>query len=250
MNRPSTMKGRHPGDYLMALSYRAPKPADAATSEPMPALLFHGAARRAFDLVAAIVGLVIFSPTFLLVSMAIRIDSRAPIFRRLVRHGYDGAEVSVLTFRSNEIARDAKNSSGMTRIGCFLHGTGLDALPQLMNVLSGEMSIVGPEPLLTPPKTILADKISLLSRVHKMKPGLTGWAQVNGCRGESNTAEATQRRVEYDMYYIENRSLLLDMKIIAMTVFSEWRAVPLASDQRAGPERKLKPQSLQRGALR
>jgi lipopolysaccharide/colanic/teichoic acid biosynthesis glycosyltransferase len=112
----------------------------------VPALPSRGAAKRVLDIVAAITGLILFSPTFLLVSLAIKIDSSGPVFCRETKYDCDGAGFLVLKFRINEIARNARGASGMTRVGRILSGSGVDGLPQLVNVLLGEMSIVGSRP--------------------------------------------------------------------------------------------------------
>jgi lipopolysaccharide/colanic/teichoic acid biosynthesis glycosyltransferase len=191
------------------------------TNDDGPVTLFRRTAKRAFDIIAAIMGLITLSPIFLLVSIAIKMDSRGPVFHRQVGHDYNGEEILVVKFRSSEITRRARNSSPMTRVGRVLRRSGLEGLPQLVNVLAGDMSIVGPEMFLSVPKTILTDQTPLISRQPTMKPGLIGWAQVNGCWGDSNTRDAMQRRIKYDVYYIENWSFLLDMRIIVMALFSK-----------------------------
>jgi lipopolysaccharide/colanic/teichoic acid biosynthesis glycosyltransferase len=115
----------------------------------------------------------------------------------------------------------------VTRLGRFMRHTNIDELPQLFNVLVGDMSLVGPRPHATSQNEVFAELISSFSRRHNVKPGITGWAQVNGCRGETDTLEKMQHRVEHDLYYIDNWSLLLDLKIVVMTVFSRkvyWNA--------------------------
>ena len=114
-----------------------------------------------------------------------------------------------------------RNDPRVTRVGRILRRTNIDELPQLLNVLSGEMSIVGPRPHATAHNTMFEEKIVPFSRRHNVKPGITGWAQVNGCRGETDTLEKMQRRLEHDLYYIDNWSFLLDLKIIFMTLFSK-----------------------------
>jgi lipopolysaccharide/colanic/teichoic acid biosynthesis glycosyltransferase len=161
-------------------------------------------------------GLVVFSPTFLLVSMAIKLDSRGPVFRRRRLYGYTGEETLVWTFRFNEFTTKATISSRTTRVGDILRSSGVEEFPQLINVLFGEMSIVGPQPLLTAPELRLPNQFFL--RQHKMRPGLISWAQVNGFGREVNTQEAIGRRIAYDLYYLEHWSFVLDMKIIAMNV--------------------------------
>ena len=109
----------------------------------------------------------------------------------------------------------------MTRLGRFLRRTNIDELPQLFNVLVGDMSIVGPRPHATAQNEVFAELISSFSRRHNVKPGITGWAQVNGYRGDTDTLEKMLRRVEHDLYYIDNWSFLFDLRIILLTVFSK-----------------------------
>jgi lipopolysaccharide/colanic/teichoic acid biosynthesis glycosyltransferase len=115
----------------------------------------------------------------------------------------------------------ALKTRAVTRVGRILRRTNLDELPQLVNVLLGEMSIVGPRPHPIALNEAFAERISPLSRRHKVKPGITGWAQANGYRGETDTIEKMRERIECDLYYIDNWSFLLDIKIIAMTLFSK-----------------------------
>jgi lipopolysaccharide/colanic/teichoic acid biosynthesis glycosyltransferase len=181
----------------------------------VPARLFHRVAKRAFDVIAATSGLILLSPTFLLVSMAIKIESHGPVFCPQVRYDYDNKKIAVLKFRSTMFTRTGESSSCVTHVGRVLRWTGIDGLPQLINVLSGEMSIVGPQPCVT------ADQISAERTSLFWRPGITGWAQVNGYWGESDIREGMRRRLEYDLFYINNWSFSLDVKIILMTFFSK-----------------------------
>jgi Undecaprenyl-phosphate glucose phosphotransferase len=185
-------------------------------------------AKRAFDMCIAGLALLVLSPLLLIVSLAIRLDSRGPVFFRQTRHGYDNEIIRVLKFRSMTTIEDGrhfkqavKNDPRVTRLGCILRRTNIDELPQLVNVLLGEMSIVGPRPHPIALNQAFAERISPFSRRHKVKPGITGWAQVNGYRGETDTIEKMRRRIECDLYYIDNWSFLLDIKIILMTLFSK-----------------------------
>jgi Undecaprenyl-phosphate glucose phosphotransferase len=186
------------------------------------------AIKRAFDIVAASVGLLVLSPLFLIVSIAVKLDSRGPSFFRQTRHGYNNETIRVFKFRSmtsledgNQFTQAVKDDPRVTRLGRLLRRTNIDELPQLLNVLSGEMSIVGPRPHPIALNAMFQQHISPFSRRHNVKPGITGWAQVNGYRGETDTLEKMQRRFEHDLYYIDNWSLMLDMKIILMTLFSK-----------------------------
>jgi Undecaprenyl-phosphate glucose phosphotransferase len=193
-----------------------------------PLSAFDLIAKRAFDLCGAGLALLVFSPLLLIVSLAIKLDSRGPVFFRQVRHGYNNEAIRVLKFRSMTTTEDGyqfkqatRNDPRVTRVGRILRRTNLDELPQLLNVLWGEMSIVGPRPHPIALNEAFASRISPFSRRHKVKPGITGWAQVNGYRGETDTIEKMERRIECDLYYIDNWSFLLDLRIILMTLFSK-----------------------------
>jgi Undecaprenyl-phosphate glucose phosphotransferase len=193
-----------------------------------PLSAFDLVAKRAFDISIASLALLVCSPFLLVVALAIKLDSRGPVFFRQTRHGYNNEVIRVLKFRSMTITEDGcrfkqavENDPRVTRVGRILRRTNIDELPQLVNVLLGEMSIVGPRPHPIALNEAFAERISPLSRRHKVKPGITGWAQVNGYRGETDTIEKMQRRIECDLFYIDNWSFLLDIKIILMTLFSK-----------------------------
>jgi Undecaprenyl-phosphate glucose phosphotransferase len=186
-------------------------------------------AKRVFDIVVAAAGIVMLSPLLLSVALAIKLDSRGPVLFRQRRHGYNNETIEVFKFRSMVVQREegekfvqaVRNDSRITRIGALLRRSNIDELPQLLNVLRGEMSIVGPRPHATAHNRMFEDKINVFSRRHVVKPGITGWAQVNGCRGITDTLEKMQQRVEHDLYYIDNWSFWFDLRIILMTVFSK-----------------------------
>jgi putative colanic acid biosynthesis UDP-glucose lipid carrier transferase len=126
--------------------------------------------------------------------------------------------------QEQEVIRSAtKDDERVTRLGSWLRRLSLDELPQFVNVLQGRMSIVGPRPHSVTQNDLFLSYTGDYAYRHRVKPGITGWAQVNGYRGEIDTAEKLRKRVEYDLYYIENWSLALDLKIIVMTVFRAWR---------------------------
>jgi len=177
------------------------------------------AGKRAFDIVVATAGLVLFSPIFLFVAIAIKIDSRGPVFRAQTLNSYNDENIPLLEFRTTIDSLTAKSTSIVTRVGGVLRRSGVDCLPRLINVLRGEMSIVGPAPYAALPNNIFAEQVSLVQQRHRVNPGITGWAQVNGCCGDSNMA--VRRRIEFDRYYIENCSFLFDIKVILMTLFSK-----------------------------
>jgi Undecaprenyl-phosphate glucose phosphotransferase len=193
-----------------------------------PLTPFNRAFKRAFDVAAAIVGLVLLSPLFVIVALAIKLDSRGPVLFRQTRHGYNNEPIRVLKFRSMTVMEDGADFTPVTRydprvtrLGRFLRRTNIDELPQLFNVLVGDMSIVGPRPHATAQNETFAKLISSFSRRHNVKPGITGWAQVNGYRGDTDTLEKMQRRVEHDLYYIDHWSLLFDLRIILLTASRE-----------------------------
>jgi putative colanic acid biosynthesis UDP-glucose lipid carrier transferase len=199
-----------------------------------PLTPFSRAIKRAFDVAAAIAGLIMVSPLFVVVAFAIKLDSHGPVFFRQTRHGYNNEPIRVLKFRSMTVMEDGDNfrpvtrhDPRVTRLGRLMRHTNIDELPQLFNVLIGDMSLVGPRPHATSQNEVFAELISSFSRRHNVKPGITGWAQVHGYRGETDTLEKMQRRVEHDLYYVDNWSLLLDLKILVMTLFSRrayWNA--------------------------
>ena len=183
--------------------------------------------KRAFDICAATAGLILCFPLFLIVSIAIIIDSRGPVFFRQTRHGFNNDTIRMFKFRTMSVVEDGhnftqatKNDVRVTRVGQILRYTSIDELPQLLNVLCGDMSIVGPRPHPTALNETFKEKISPFLRRHTVKPGITGWAQVNGFRGPTDTLEKMRQRIEHDIYYVDHWSFLFDIKIIIMTLFT------------------------------
>lgn len=187
------------------------------------------AIKRTFDIVVATTALIILSPLLSIIALTIKMDSRGNVLFRQLRHGYNNKIIRVYKFRSMivpksddcEFVSTKENDERVTAVGRILRRTNIDELPQLLNVLLGEMSIVGPRPHATSHNKLFEDQILPFARRHNVKPGITGWAQVNGCRGPADTVERMQQRVEYDLLYIDNWSFFLDLKIILMTVFSK-----------------------------
>jgi Undecaprenyl-phosphate glucose phosphotransferase len=185
--------------------------------------------KRAMDIAASSALIVILSPLLLLVALLIKADSRGPVLFRQTRHGFNNEPIRVLKFRSmttfddasDEFRQAVRGDPRITRVGRIIRRTNIDELPQLFNVLRGEMSMVGPRPHAVAHNDMYADRIRRMSRRHNVKPGITGWAQVNGLRGETDTIEKMRKRVEYDLYYIDNWSLLFDLRIMIMTVLSK-----------------------------
>jgi putative colanic acid biosynthesis UDP-glucose lipid carrier transferase len=165
----------------------------------------------------------------LAVAVAIRLDSPGPVLFRQKRYGLDGREILVLKFRSMSVTEDGKSvfvaasrgDARITRVGAFIRKTSIDELPQLFNVLEGSMSIVGPRPHAVAMNEYFRRTIPGYMVRHKIKPGITGWAQVNGCRG-GDDIEAMRRRIELDLAYIRHWSLWLDLRILFRTVSVVW----------------------------
>jgi len=185
------------------------------------------AVKRAMDIVGSACALIILSPLMLLIALLIKLDSKGPVFYTQERVGLDGKPFPIIKFRSMRV--DAEQHSGpvwataddprKTRLGAFLRKTNLDELPQFINVLLGDMSLVGPRP----ERPVFVEEFKKIvpryMERHKEKAGLTGWAQIHGLRGDTSIVE----RTKYDLYYIENWSLLLDLKIILRTILNQFR---------------------------
>jgi putative colanic acid biosynthesis UDP-glucose lipid carrier transferase len=189
---------------------------------------FYGAAwmvKRMSDVVIAASALLLLAPALLATAAAIRLDSRGPVFFRQKRYGLDGREILVLKFRSMSVTEDgkqtfvaaAKGDSRITRVGAFIRKTSIDELPQLINVLEGSMSIVGPRPHAVAMNEYYRREIPGYMIRHKVKPGITGWAQVNGYRG-GDDLESMTKRIEHDLAYMRHWSLWLDFRILLKTV--------------------------------
>jgi putative colanic acid biosynthesis UDP-glucose lipid carrier transferase len=181
--------------------------------------------RRAFDLVIAVVALVLVLPVLFAIAVAIRIGSPGPILFRQTRGGIDGRPFRMYKFRTmtvieNDVAitQVTRGDPRITRVGRRLRQTSLDELPQLLNVIRGEMSLVGPRPHALQHDIEFGKIIDGYALRSRVKPGITGWAQVHGLRGETSTIEAIQRRVDFDNEYIAHRNLRLDVFILVRTV--------------------------------
>jgi Undecaprenyl-phosphate glucose phosphotransferase len=183
--------------------------------------------KRVFDIVVASALLIAAAPVLALIALAIKLDSPGPVLFRQRRNGFNQREFRVFKFRTmttlddGDVVRQAQvNDSRVTRMGRFLRRTNLDEVPQLLNVIAGDMSLVGPRPHAVAHNNEYEERIRLYARRHNVKPGITGWAQVNGLRGETSTIDKMARRVEHDLYYIDHWSVPFDLKIILMTLFS------------------------------
>ena len=163
----------------------------------------------------------------IIIGLTIKVTSKGPIIFKQKRYGLNGEKIYIWKFRSMVVHEDGddkfiqatKDDLRITKVGRFLRKTSLDELPQFINVLQGRMSIVGPRPHPIALDEQHRENIYSYMLRHKVKPGITGWAQINGWRGETDTTEKIKKRIEYDIDYIKNWSLLFDLKIILLTIF-------------------------------
>jgi len=185
--------------------------------------------KRMEDIVLSSIGLIFLAPVMLLVALAIKLDSRGPVLFRQKRYGYNNRLIEVFKFRSmhqhqadaNAEKQTTRGDPRITRVGRFIRRTSLDELPQLFNVLGGSMSMVGPRPHATATKAagiLFEEAVKEYTSRHRVKPGITGLAQINGYRGETDTLEKIEKRVEFDLEYIENWSVWFDLYILFRTV--------------------------------
>ncbi|RJG05777.1 undecaprenyl-phosphate glucose phosphotransferase [Noviherbaspirillum cavernae] len=189
----------------------------------------HGVIKELFDKVFSIVALILLLPLFVVIAVCIKYTSPGPVFFKQPRLGLNGKQFNVYKFRTMKVHREqgivtqaAKNDSRLTSIGGFLRRTSLDELPQFINVLRGEMSVVGPRPHALQHNEMYKDLLELYMLRHRVKPGITGWAQIHGHRGETDTVDKMAKRVQFDLHYIQNWSLWMDIRIIAWTAFKGW----------------------------
>ena len=185
----------------------------------------NGFVKRVSDVILSTIILVLISPILLLVAIGVKLTSKGPVLFKQKRYGLDAEEISVYKFRSMtvtengaDVVQATKNDSRITPFGGFLRRTSLDELPQFINVLQGRMSIVGPRPHAIAHNEMYRKVIKGYMIRHKVKPGITGWAQINGFRGETETVDKMEARIQYDLDYLRQWSLPLDLKIIMRTV--------------------------------
>ncbi len=184
--------------------------------------------KRSFDIAAAAAALIVLSPLLAFAALAIRLDSPGPVIFRQRRYGFNQQPFRIYKFRSmttmddgRDIVQAREGDARITRVGRILRRLNIDELPQLINVLAGEMSLVGPRPHALAHDQHFERSIALYARRHNVKPGITGWAQVNGLRGDTSTDDKMRKRVQFDLFYIDNWSLAFDLRIIALTIFSK-----------------------------
>jgi len=183
-------------------------------------------AKRALDLAVALVALLLLSPVFVLIAVAVKLSSPGPVLFKQKRSGLNGIPFEIYKFRSMKVHSEEgivtqakKKDDRITRIGRFIRRTSLDELPQFINVLKGEMSVVGPRPHALEHDEYYSQHIENYMQRHAVNPGLTGWAQINGSRGETETINKMACRIDYDLWYVRNWTPALDIKIVFMTPF-------------------------------
>ncbi len=206
-------------------------PAKAIELQRAPLTAFQRTIKRAVDIMVAGLGLVLLAPLFVLTALAIRLDSPGPILFMQRRVGFNGRPFRIYKLRTMTTVEDGavirqarRNDERVTKVGRFLRRLSLDELPQLLNVLRGEMSLVGPRPHALAHDNEYDKLIASYATRQKIKPGITGWAQVNGCRGETPHVDMMKRRVDHDLRYIDSWSLWLDIRILLMTVLHVFKS--------------------------
>ena len=192
------------------------------------------ALKGAFDFVFALLAITLFFPLLIVIAVAIRLTSPGPVFFCQKRTGYRGTEFTMYKFRTMRVNSQADTvaaspgDSRVTSVGRLLCHTSFDEFPQFFNVLRGDMSVVGPRPHMLSQTEQYRRMLSRYMTRHAVKPGITGWAQINGCRGLADTPQRMQQRFNLDIWYIRNRSFSLDLRIIARTALSILRGDPKA----------------------
>lgn len=183
--------------------------------------------KRVEDLLLSAVMGVILSPVVAITALMIKLESKGPVFFKQRRYGLDGKEIIVWKFRSmtvaengNDVRQASRCDSRITKVGAIIRKYSIDELPQLINVLNGSMSLVGPRPHAVAHNEYYRDRVHGYMARHKIRPGITGWAQINGCRGETEVIEKMQRRLRYDLEYIQNWSIALDIRILLKTLYT------------------------------
>jgi Undecaprenyl-phosphate glucose phosphotransferase len=194
---------------------------------PRPLTVFDVIIKRLFDLLLVVPMILVALPIFLVIALAIKLDSQGPVVFRQRRYGFNQKMFSIFKFRSMRVTEDGRtvqqatsNDPRVTRVGRIIRRFNLDELPQLFNVLRGEMSLVGPRPHALAHNQHYERIIADYARRHNVKPGITGWAQIHGLRGEVTSNDVMQQRLEHDLYYIDNWTIGLDLRILALTLLT------------------------------
>jgi exopolysaccharide biosynthesis polyprenyl glycosylphosphotransferase len=200
------------------------------TVSPKP-LSLPEVSKRSVDFSIAAVALFLLLPLLIFVALAIKFDSRGPVFFWQSRRGLNGHPFKIIKFRTMKVMEDGsivqqakRDDSRVTRVGRWLRRTSIDELPQLINVLKGDMSLVGPRPHALAHDEYYSQLVDNYNGRQAVKPGITGWAQINGARGETPEITDMRRRVEFDLWYIRHRSLALDLKIMVLTAVQVLRS--------------------------
>ena len=190
---------------------------------------YRGMLKHFLDKVFASLVLLMLAPLFACVAIGIKYSSPGPVFFKQARLGLNGKQFMVYKFRSmkmhqehGKVAQATQGDVRITRFGQFLRRTSIDELPQFLNVLIGDMSVVGPRPHAMQHNIMYEEVLDMYMARHRVKPGITGWAQIHGLRGETDTLEKMEKRVEYDLHYIQNWSLLMDFRILAWSTINGW----------------------------
>jgi len=211
-----------PHSHLQTASVRNMAGRDSITFETSKLL---------FDKIFAVIALLLLLPLFAVVAISIKATSRGPVFFRQPRIGLNGKEFMIYKFRSmvchqdegkNGLTQATRTDPRVTPCGAFLRRTSIDELPQFINVLLGDMSVVGPRPHAVQHDRFYSARIKNYRKRHYVKPGITGWAQIHGLRGETDTVDKMRMRVQYDLHYLRYRSFWLDLRIVAWTAFKGW----------------------------
>jgi Undecaprenyl-phosphate glucose phosphotransferase len=200
----------------------------------MPLKDWAGILKAVEDLVLAGLGLILLGPLLLVIAALIKLDSPGPVLFRQKRFGFNNQPIEVLKFRTMHVdqcdpsgaQRTVRNDRRVTRVGRVLRRISLDELPQLVNVLRRDMSVIGPRAhpvAMRAAGRLYHELVDDYAARHRVRPGITGWAQVNGLRGEVGSVEAALKRLDFDLYYVENHSILFDLKIVALTFAALWR---------------------------
>jgi putative colanic acid biosynthesis UDP-glucose lipid carrier transferase len=191
-----------------------------------PLLGSYALTKRIEDIILSSIILLLISIPLVIIAIAVKITSKGPVIFKQYRYGLNGKEIKVYKFRtmtvtenSNVVTQATKNDARITKVGAFLRRTSLDELPQFMNVLQGRMSVVGPRPHAVAHNEQYRKAVAYYMLRHKIRPGITGWAQINGWRGETDTIEKMEMRIRYDLDYIRRWSLWMDAKIVLFTIF-------------------------------
>ena len=219
-------------DVAQLLTSRAVNVGTAWTVELQraPMTIMERGIKRAFDVISATLAAILLSPLMLITALLIKLDSKGPVLFRQMRNGFNGRTFVIYKFRSMRVLEDGKvvpqatrNDPRVTRLGRWLRSTSIDELPQLYNVIIGNMSLVGPRPHACAHNDDYENRVANYAFRHHMKPGITGWAQVNGYRGETKTVDLMESRVENDIWYINHWTLWLDLRILLKTMFLVYR---------------------------